>query len=143
MFDPENPLIKEAIKKIQDEQFQPIAFDFKLGREMLVEGGNEVTKSVKDDDDVRNVQAAGRGVELAQAILHLIEEQHKIHPLTPVELAVGFQVGWCSTLTAGKSIATARLTITAADSVGRIAKTVFMMEAFSKIGGMMGRKPKS
>ena len=126
-------LMAEAMEKIKASQYEPIAFDFTRVNEILAFGSKEVTREMLEEGNLKDVNTSTRGIEIAQTIIHHIKEQHAIHPLTPGELAVGFQISWVSLLTGSNNLSAQRLSATAAESVVELCKKMFQASCLEQI----------
>jgi len=144
-----NPLDPEAIQaRIKLESKTPLVFDEAVIKQILEEGSQALVKSVQGEtaynaefmQDMLNT--SGRGVEIAQAIINTIMEQHKIHPIKGGELALAFQISTTATYTGVKeNLAAIKSGEQAIRSVHGLLETLFqgrvlgmLMSSFRKPG---------
>lgn len=97
-----DPLLAEAIERVQQEVRSPMEFDFVKMRNTLNEGNTDVVRTILNselDTPEYLTQTATRGNEIALALIRALEEQHATHPITPSELAVAMQLLLVGSLT--------------------------------------------
>lgn len=142
-----NPFDPEVMQqRIKEESTRPLEFDEAVIKQILEEGSQALVKSVQgetrySDDFLKEmVNTSGRGVEIAQAIVNAIMEQHKIHPIKSGELALAFQVCTVATYTGIKdNLAAIKSGEQSFESVHRLLKSLFQGRVLEMIVGNLGK----